>query len=61
MKLKHLLTNLTYALFISIFFFGYTMFAQNMEDNNTELSVVKTADDIDLKWGPLPSVYHGWM
>ncbi|MBN4084863.1 cupin domain-containing protein [Flavobacteriaceae bacterium AH-315-B10] len=30
------------------------MFAQNMEDNKTELSVVKTADDIDLKWGPCP-------
>ena len=50
MKLKHLFTHLTFTLFISIFFFGYTMFAQNMEDNNTELSVVKTADDIDLKW-----------
>jgi len=54
MKLKHLLTDLTFALFISIFFFGYTMFAQNMENNKTELSVVKTADDIDLKWGPCP-------
>lgn len=30
------------------------MFAQNMEDNKTELSVVKTADDIELKWAPCP-------
>ena len=54
MKLKHLFTHLTFTLFISIFFFGYTTFAQNMEDNKTELSVVKTADDIELKWGPCP-------
>jgi len=40
-KLKHLFTHLTFTLFISIFFFGSTLFAQNMEDNKTELSVEK--------------------
>ena len=30
---------------------------QNMEDNNTELSVVKTADDIDLKWNAAPDFF----
>lgn len=57
MKLKHLFTHLTFTLFISIFFFGSTLFAQNLEDNKTELSVVKTADDIDLKWNPAPDFF----
>ncbi len=28
--------------------------AQNMEAHKTELSLVKTAEDADLKWGPCP-------
>ena len=30
------------------------LFSQNMEAEEIELSVVKTADDKDLKWGPCP-------
>jgi len=39
---------------MSLFIFGTIGFSQNMNSDNTELSVLKTAKDADLKWGPCP-------
>ncbi len=43
------------TLSISVLFLSLTVAAQNTEISKTELSVVKTADDKDLQWGPCPS------
>lgn len=40
--------------FASVMFLTMTVSAQNTEVIETELSLVKTAEDADLKWGPCP-------
>ena len=42
------------VLFASVMFLTMTVSAQNTEVIETELSLVKTAEDADLKWGPCP-------
>lgn len=41
--------------FASVMFLATTVLAQNTEVTKTELPLVKTAEDADLKWGPCPS------
>lgn len=54
MKTKYLLTCLKSILCFTVFFFGLTVYAQNIEAHNTELSLAKTMDDTDLTWNPCP-------
>lgn len=42
------------SFFASVMFLTMTVSAQNSKVIETDLSVVKTAEDADLKWGPCP-------
>jgi quercetin dioxygenase-like cupin family protein len=47
-------SNKKIAFFASVMFLTMTVSAQNTEVIETELSLVKTTEDADLKWGPCP-------
>jgi len=54
MKTKRSLITLKHLLCIALFILGTSGISQNMDTDNAELSVLKTAKDTDLKWGPCP-------
>lgn len=47
-------SNKKIAFFASVMFLTMVVSAQNTEVIETELSLVKTTEDADLKWGPCP-------
>jgi len=49
------LSNLKSVIIISIFFLTYTFYGQGNIGLENEMSVVKTENDAELKWGPCPS------
>jgi len=54
MKIKQLLITIKQLLCLLVFLVGLNGFGQSTESDSSEISVVKTADDTNLKWGPCP-------
>ncbi len=59
MKRQKISSALKQAVILSTLGWGCAMSAQGPVENAAEMSVVKTADDADLNWGPCPPFMPG--
>ncbi len=59
MKIQKKSSVLKQAIFLLTFGLAFVMNAQVPVENSVELSVVRTADDTDLNWGPCPPFMPG--